>query len=261
DKLNEYFPQIMDVAFTRFMEEQLDKIEEQHLDWLGVLREFYGPFKQRLETAQEQMKHAKSEVVPSEYDCPDCGAKLVYRFGRNGRFLSCSVYPECKFACPCDKDGKMVETLRSDQKCPQCGKNMVHKNSRFGSFLGCEDYPDCKGTLRLDKEGNALPPKPPAEPTGIKCHKCKEGEFVIRSSKRGPFLGCGRFPKCRTIVSIKQLEHLRELQAAGQWPPATIEQADALLGREGGKTKTAAKTKTEPKARTRTRKTPAPRSR
>jgi len=247
DKLNDYFPQIMDVAFTRFMEEQLDKIEEQHLDWLGVLRDFYGPFKERLDKAQEQMKHARAEVTPSEYDCPDCGAKLVYRFGKNGRFLSCSTYPQCKFACPCDKDGKMVETLRSDQKCPQCGKNMVHKNSRFGSFLGCEDYPNCRGTLRLDKEGNALPPKPPAQPTGIKCHKCKEGEFVIRSSKRGPFLGCGRFPKCRTIVSIKQMDHLRELQTAGQWPPATAEEADALLGREDAKPRAKARTDTKPK--------------
>ncbi len=240
DKLGEYFPKVMDVAFTRFMEEQLDKIEEQHLDWLGVLKEFYGPFKKRLETAQEQMKHAKAEVVPSEYDCPKCKANLVYRFGKNGRFLSCSAYPECKFASPCDKEGKMVEAVQSDQKCPVCGKAMVHKNSRFGSFLGCEDYPNCKGTLRLDKEGNVLPPKPPAEPTGVKCHKCKEGEFVIRTSKRGPFLGCGRFPKCRTIVSMKQLDHLKELQAQGKWPPATLEEADVLLGRKPAK-KSAAK--------------------
>jgi DNA topoisomerase-1 len=235
EKLCEYFPKIMDIAFTRYMEEQLDKIEEQHLDWIGVLRDFYGPFKESLETAQAEMKHAKAEVTPSEYQCPTCGKQLVYRFGKNGKFLSCSTYPDCTFACPCDKEGKMVEEKLSEHECPQCGKPMVHKNGRFGPFLGCSDYPECKTTLKLDKEGNILPPKPPAEPTGVKCYKCKEGELVIRQGKKGPFMGCNRFPKCRTIISIKQLDHLKKLQSKGQWPPETIEQADELLGRKKSK--------------------------
>ncbi len=232
DKLNEYFPRIMDIAFTRHMEEQLDKIEEQHLDWLGVLRDFYGPFKENLDTAQDQMKHAKAEVTPSEYKCPKCGRQLVYRFGKNGKFLSCSAYPDCKFACPCDKEGKMLETKLSEHKCPVCGKPMVERNGRFGPFLGCSGYPDCKTILNLDKQGNVLPAKPPPEPTGIKCYKCKDGELVIRKSKKGPFLGCGRFPKCKTIISIKQLDNLKQLQSQGQWPPETIEQADQILGRK-----------------------------
>jgi DNA topoisomerase-1 len=235
DKLDEYFPKIMDIAFTRFMEEQLDKIEEQHLDWLGVLKDFYGPFKESLETAQSEMKHAKAEVTPSEYECPQCGKQLVYRFGKNGRFLSCSAYPDCTFACPCDKDGKMIEEKVSEHKCPNCGKPMVHKNGRFGPFLGCSDYPNCKTTLRLDKQGNILPPKAPPEHTGIKCYKCKEGELVIRQSKKGPFMGCNRFPKCRTIVSIKQLEHLKQLQSEGKWPPQTLEEAEQILGRKKSK--------------------------
>jgi DNA topoisomerase-1 len=235
EKLNEYFPKIMDIAFTRYMEEQLDKIEEQHLDWIGVLKDFYGPFKESLETAQAEMKHAKAEVTPSEYECPTCGKQLVYRFGKNGRFLSCSAYPACTFACPCDKDGKMIEEKLSEYECPKCGKPMVYKSGRFGPFLGCSDYPECKTTLKLDKEGNVLPPKPPAEPTGVKCYKCKEGELVIRQGKKGPFMGCNRFPKCRTIISIKQLDHLKQLQSEGRWPPETIEQADELLGRRKAK--------------------------
>jgi DNA topoisomerase-1 len=237
DKLNEYFPKIMDIAFTRYMEEQLDKIEEQHLDWLCVLREFYGPFKQNLDTALAEMKHAKAEVTPSEYKCPECGKPLVYRFGKNGRFLSCSSYPKCKFACPCDRDGKMVEEKVSEHKCPKCGKAMVYKSGRFGPFLGCSDYPNCKTTLKLDKQGNALPPRKSPDPTGIKCYKCKEGELVVRESKRGPFLGCNRFPKCRTIVSVKQLDQLKQLQSAGQWPPETPEKADQILGRRKSKIK------------------------
>jgi len=232
DKLAEYFPKIMDVSFTRYMEEQFDKIEEQHLDWLGVLKEFYGPFEKNLATATSQMKHAKAEVSPSEYKCPQCGSGLVYRFGKNGRFLSCSAYPKCKFARPCDRDGKMIEQKGSSQSCPVCGKQMVYRMGRFGQFLGCSDYPNCKTILRLDKQGNVLPPKEPPEPTGLKCYKCKDGELVIRQSKRGPFLGCNRFPKCRTIISIKQLDNLKQLHKQGKWPPETIEQADQILGRK-----------------------------
>jgi len=229
NKLNEYFPRIMDIAFTRQMEEQLDQIEDQHLDWVRVLRDFYGPFKANLETAQQEMKHAKAETTPSEYTCPDCKRPLVYKFGKSGRFLSCSAYPECRFASPCNREGKMVQDEVSEHKCPNCGKPMVRKSGRFGAFLGCSDYPTCKTTLRLDKEGNPLPPKEKPESTGVKCHKCKEGELVIRKSKRGPFLGCNRFPRCRTIVSIKGLDHLKELQTRGEWPPKTPDQAKAIL--------------------------------
>ena len=238
DKLNEYFPRIMDIAFTRHMEAELDKIEEQHIEWLGVLKDFYGPFKENLDTAAEEMKHAKAEVTPSEYKCPDCGKGLVYRFGKNGRFLSCSAYPDCKFSAPCDKDGKMLEEKQSELKCTACGKPMVYKNGRYGPFLGCSGYPDCRTILNIDKDGNVLPPKPPPEPTEIRCHKCKEGLLVIRQGKKGPFLGCGRFPKCRTIISIKQLDHLKKLQAEGNWPPKTLEEADMLLGRKKAKKKT-----------------------
>ena len=229
DKLNEYFPKIMDVNFTRYMEQQLDKIEEQHLDWLGVLEGFYGPFKKNLETATKQMKHAKAEVVPSEYKCPKCGQQLVYRFSKNGKFLGCSGYPNCEFTSPCDEEGKMVEQKLSEHKCPKCGKPMVEKHGRFGPFLGCTGYPSCKTTLKLDKNGNVLPAKSPPEPTEIICHKCKEGRFLIRQGKKGPFLGCSKFPKCRTIVSIKQADLLKQLQSAGKWPPETPEEADQIL--------------------------------
>jgi DNA topoisomerase-1 len=237
DKLCEFFPNIMDIAFTRHMEEQLDKIEEQHIDWLGVLNEFYGPFKENLDQAAETMKHAKAETTPSEYKCPKCKKPMVYRFGKNGKFLSCSTYPKCKFAAPCDKDGIMLEEKESEHKCPNCNKPMIHKHGRFGPFLGCSGYPDCKTILGIDKDGNILPPKPPPEPTGVKCYKCKEGSLVIRQSKKGPFIGCNKFPKCRTIISIKQLDNLKKLQEDGKWPPETWEQADELLGRKSAKAK------------------------
>lgn len=232
DKLEQYFPHIMDVAFTRHMEEQLDKIEEQHLNWVEVLHEFYGPFKESLEKAAEEMKHAKAETQPSEYTCPDCKAPLEYRFGKNGKFLSCTKYPDCKFACPCDKEGRMIQSEESELKCPNCGKPLIRKMGRFGPFLGCSAYPECKTILKVDKEGNPLPPAPPPTPTGVRCHKCKDGQLVIRQSKRGPFMGCNRFPKCRTIVSMKMLDKLKDLQEKGKWPPESLEKADEILERK-----------------------------
>jgi DNA topoisomerase I len=235
EKLNEYFPMIMDISFTRDMEKRLDDIEEQHLDWQKVLKEFYGPFKQSLDTAGQLMKHAKADLTPSEYKCPKCDRPLVYRFGKNGKFLSCSGYPECTFASPCDKQGKMLVEKPTDLKCPNCGKPMIQKNGRFGPFLGCSDYPTCKTIMKIDKQGKALPPKPPAESSGIKCHKCKQGELLIRQGKKGPFLGCSRFPKCRTIVGYKQLDNLKQLQSQGLWPPANPDAADEILGRKKSK--------------------------
>ena len=241
DKLDEFFPQVMDITFTRHMEEQLDKIEEQHLNWVSVLNEFYQPFSESLEKATEEMKHAKAETQPSEYTCPDCKAPMVYRFGKNGRFLSCSAYPDCKFACPCDKDGKMIEETESKHKCPNCSKPLVEKMGRFGPFLGCSDYPNCKTILKMDKEGNPLPPPPPPEPTGVKCYKCKEGELVVRQSKRGPFMGCNKFPRCRTIVSMQKLDELKTLQAEGKWPPSDIEEAKNIVSVKKAKKKTTKK--------------------
>jgi len=191
------------------------------------LNEFYGPFKENLEKAAE-MKHAKAETQPSAYTCPDCNAPMVYRFGKNGRFLSCSKYPDCAFASPCDREGKMVENVESQHKCPNCGKTLIEKFGRFGAFLGCSGYPECKTILKMDKEGNPLPPAPPAEPSGVKCYKCKDGELVIRQSKRGPFLGCNKFPRCRTIVSMKKLDELKALQAEGKWPPADTEEGKKI---------------------------------
>lgn len=247
DKLSEFFPRVMDIAFTRDMENQLDEIEENHLDWVKVLKDFYGPFEENLNNAAEQMKHAKSEITPSEYKCPDCGKDMVYRFGKNGKFLSCGDYPTCKYACPCDKQGKMVEQKVSEHVCPNCGKPMVEKFGRFGKFLGCSDYPTCKTIQNVDKDGTILPVKAPPEPTGIKCYKCKSGELVIRQSKRGPFMGCNKFPRCRTIISIKELEKLKGLQAEGVWPPDSFEKADEILGRKKSaktaKKKVAKKTK------------------
>ncbi|MGP1310955.1 MAG: DNA topoisomerase, partial [Phycisphaerales bacterium] len=123
DKLREAFPDIMEVGYTRELEDELDKIESDKLDWVEVLRRFYGPFKEQLGEALETLTHAKAEVqpAPKEYRCEKCGADLVYRFGKNGRFLSCSRYPDCDYACPCDREGKPQKAETVDVACHKCG--------------------------------------------------------------------------------------------------------------------------------------------
>ena len=206
DKLNEYFPTIMDVAFTRFMEEQLDKIAEQHLDWVGVLTEFYGPFKQSLETAQQQMKHAKAEVTPSEYTCTQCGKPMVYRLGKNGRFLSCSGYPDCKFASPCDKEGKMVQdNVVSEHACPVCHKPMVLKRGRFGQFLGCSRLSAVQDHAQAGQARQR-----PAAQTSAPAH----GHQVLQVQGRGAGHPAEQEGPVPGLCAIPQVQDHREHQAA-----------------------------------------------
>lgn len=201
DKLIEGFPQIMDVGYTREMEAQLDKVEEDHLDWIDMLKKFYGPFKKDLKNAEESLVHAKAESQPSDYKCPTCGKPLVYKFGKNGRFLSCSDYPTCTYASPVDREGKprpAAETV--NVMCPKCGRAMTKRVGRFGPFLGCSGYSDkenpCDGLLNIDKKGKVTAPSQPPLITDLPCPTC-EAPLNLRNGVRGPWLGCSRFPKCR----------------------------------------------------------------
>ncbi len=215
DKLIEGFPEIMDVAYTRNMEEELDKIEEEDHDWVSMLKQFYGPFKERLEHAMEAMTHAKAETQPAPYKCPQCGAATEYRFGKSGRFLSCTRYPDCKYAAPIDVEGKPMGSEVTDIVCPVDGSAMVKRSGRFGPFLSSENYPEVKFILNLDKKGGVKLPKVPALATEEKCPKC-DAPLNMRRSKRGPWLSCSRFPKCRGRAAWSALDEAQQatLEAA-----------------------------------------------
>ncbi len=202
DKLVEAFPEIMDIGYTRDMEAQLDKVEDEHLDWIEMLERFYGPFAERLERAHEELTHAKAEVqpAPEEYRCGKCDASLVYRFGKNGRFLSCSRYPDCDWACPCDRQGRPQAAEFVDVKCPKTGRPMIRKTGRFGPFLTTHledgESNDVGMILNIDKKGFVTAPSLPPLETDLPCPTC-EAPLNLRSGVRGPWLGCSRFPKCR----------------------------------------------------------------
>jgi DNA topoisomerase-1 len=193
NKLIEHFPKVMDVQFTNFMEGELDKIEEAHLDWVHVLHEFYDPFKESLARAHEEMDAVRAE--PSEYVCELCGKPMVYRLGKNGRFLSCTGYPECTNTKNVDREGKVIEPVVGAEPCELCGKPMVMRNSRRGPFLGCTGYPECSNTKPCDERGVALKKVRP-EDIKQECPECK-APMTVKHAKGRSFLGCSRYPECK----------------------------------------------------------------
>ncbi len=226
DKLVEGFPKIMDVGYTRDMELELDKIEDDHLDWVDMLKRFYGPFTKALALAHDTMTHAKAETTPApkEYRCPQCQSDLVYRFGKNGRFLSCSNYPTCTYACPIDREGKPRPAAHVNVACHKCGGPMISRTGRFGPFLGCAKFNNketdpagkCDGILNIDKK--KLQVKAPSQPallTDIPCPKC-QSPTNLREGLRGPWLGCSKFPKCKGRFKWAEVPEAKqkELEAA-----------------------------------------------
>ncbi len=204
DKLVKHFPKVFDVQFTAHLEDELDRVEEGRLDWVQVLDRFYGPFHESLEHAAENMVHAKAESEPSDYTCEACGKPMVYKFARNGRYLACTGYPDCKTTHPVDREGKKIETPTMDVACPKCSKPLILRRGRFGPFLSCSAYPDCDGVVNLDKNGFIKPPSAPPLKIDLPCPKCK-APLNMRRSKRGPWLSCSKYPKCRGRQGWKAL--------------------------------------------------------
>lgn len=178
------FPDIFDYEFTREMEDELDLIEEGKEDWTKVLKDFYEPFQQDLAAAKKREKEIKkSTQEKSDEVCEKCGKPMLVRWGRHGRFLACSGYPECKSTKPLNGSEEAVETK---EVCEKCGAPMVVKRGRFGTFLACSAYPECKNTKALVKA------------TGVKCPEKCGGELVERrSKKRRIFYSCSNYPKCK----------------------------------------------------------------
>ena len=179
DKLVKAFPDIMDVKFTAGMELQLDAIEEQHLDWIKLLRDFYGPFHKTVDGALAKIDHVGGSASP--YTCDKCGRPMVYRISGFRAFIfPAPATPSATASRRWTRQGKPKLREMSEHKCPVCGRQMIKRRGRFGEFLGCSGYsikkadgtPECATIINLDKEGNPMPPKAPPVKTDIKCEKC-----------------------------------------------------------------------------------------
>lgn len=139
DLLVEYFPDIVDTGFTARMENQLDDIASGDQEWVDVVREFYGPFSVKLERAREAMPEVKAEPEEIGRNCPECGKPLIIRYGRFGKFIGCSGFPECRFTEP------WLEKI--GVSCPKCGGDLVERRTKKGRvFYGCLNYPECDFT-------------------------------------------------------------------------------------------------------------------
>jgi len=192
DLLVESFPDILNVEFTAGMEDQLDKIEDGKEKWTKTMKRFYTPFERDLKKAEKEMRDVKRQEVPTDIDCEKCGAKMVIKWGRNGEFLACPQYPECKTTknFKRDEEGKIEVAVEEEvnETCELCGRPMLLRWGKFGKFLGCSGYPECKNIQPLEKPVDL----------GIKCPECKEGNIKERKSRWGKvFYGCDKYPECK----------------------------------------------------------------
>jgi DNA topoisomerase-1 len=192
DLLVDSFPDILNVEFTAGMEDELDRIEQGKENWTRAMKRFYTPFSRDLKKAESEMRDVKREEVPTDIACEKCGALMVVKWGRNGEFLACPRYPECKNT----KNFKRNETgelhvakeEEVNENCEQCGRPLQLRWGKYGKFLGCSGYPECTNIRPLEK---------PVE-LGIKCPDCIEGNLLERKSRRGKvFYGCDRYPECK----------------------------------------------------------------
>ncbi|MFA6306637.1 MAG: type I DNA topoisomerase [Patescibacteria group bacterium] len=202
DLLVEHFPKIVDFQFTAKLENDLDSIADGNVEWQPVIKEFYEPFHANLENKYEVIN--KNDIMPEEKStevCDKCGAPMIIKTGRYGKFLACSAFPECKNikSMPgADKNGngqadsEEIKELKEKYKaevCEKCGSAMAVKVGKFGPFLACSAYPKCKNLKNIGGGNNG---------TGITCPVCGKGEVVQKRSRRGLFYACNQYPACKT---------------------------------------------------------------
>ncbi|MGQ0723493.1 MAG: type I DNA topoisomerase [Candidatus Eiseniibacteriota bacterium] len=178
------FADIFETKFTAKMEEELDRIEAGDDAWAEVVSDFYGPFRSDLAAVEAKVDDLKKELEEkTEHVCSKCGSPMIIKWGRNGRFLACSGYPDCKNTAPVDG------VKETDEVCEQCGSRMVVKEGRFGRFLACSSYPDCRYTKSIG--------------VGVKCPNAGcGGEIVPRRAKKSgrTFYGCSKYPTCDFVT-------------------------------------------------------------
>ena len=243
DLLLESFEDLFDVKYTARMEEELDEIEDGKMDWRDAMADFYGRFQKDLAHAERHMTDIKRMEEPTGENCEKCGKPMVIKWGKFGKFIACSGYPECSNTRELPPDPASTEGVTeqdAEEYCENCGRPMVLKKGRFGQFYACSGYPDCKTTKRIGGEQKKsdvpLDEKCPQcgsnlvlkhgrfgeftacsnypkckyvkqKTIGVPCPNCSEGEVVERRSKRGKtFYGCSRYPDCDFVAWGKPIQ-------------------------------------------------------
>ncbi len=163
------FPDVFAVSFTAKMEKEFDQVENGKKSWQRVVREFYDPFVIDLNSIKEEAGKLKEEMIEKvDKQCPKCQRPLVIRWGKYGKFLACSGFPECKHS-------ENIEVETSSKKCPECGRDLIIRHGKYGKFLACSGYPDCRHTENMTHD--------------VPCRVCG-GEVIIISTRRGKIYKC-----------------------------------------------------------------------
>lgn len=210
--LTKYFAQYVDYDFTAKLEDELDAVARGEKEWVPLMNEFWKPFTKLVIDIGENVK--RKDVLEQKMDeaCPKCGKELSARFGKRGRFVGCSGYPECDYTR--NMDGEVIEKsepeIIPDRTCPLCASPLQIRLGRYGKFIGCTAYPKCKHIEPLEK---------PAD-TGVACPECHKGNLLKRKSRFGKiFFSCSTYPDCKYAVWN---EPVNEPCPKCAWPLLTI---------------------------------------
>ena len=196
--LSPAFDDILDVEYTRNLEEDLDKIEEGEENYESTLSAFYKKFAKDLKRASKEMINLKEGVEPDPaIPCDKCGSPMVIKAGKFGLFLACSAYPDCENTRELEMpepgaEGEIEET------CENCGRPMAVKRGRFGQFLACTGYPECKTTRKLITTKTGVTAARPDQILDEKCPKC-DSNLVLKHGRFGEFTACSNYPNCKYV--------------------------------------------------------------
>ncbi|MEW7980300.1 MAG: type I DNA topoisomerase [Candidatus Sedimenticola endophacoides] len=187
--LTNYFTRYVDYDFTARLEDELDAVSRGEEEWVPLLRQFWGQFKERIDHTQENVKRSDVTHEALDESCPECGSPLSIRLGRHGRFVGCTNYPTCSYTRDLDgtqREQQEPETVEG-RNCPDCGSTLVIKRGKYSKFIGCSGYPGCRYIEPLEKP----------EDTGVTCPKCANGTLMKRKSRRSKiFYSCATYPQC-----------------------------------------------------------------
>lgn len=196
DFLSAHFEKYISDDFTADMENKLDDIANGDATYVNTLTDFYGPFKEALDSKKDIDKATNIGVAPENILCPKCESHMVEKLSRNGSFYSCARYPDCDGARKIDGE-IMAEPKTLGKKCPKCEKGeLMEREGKFGLFVACSNYPKCKYIEQSEEQKKK-------NLTGVKCNKCADGEMEERRGRFGLFYSCSNYPNCKHIVKTK----------------------------------------------------------
>ena len=194
--LEEHFPTYISDSFTAEMENELDEIASGTRTYKKTLSDFYTPFSKEVKDKEQVSKVTNLGKAPVDLKCPVCGANMIIKLGRSGKFLSCERYPQCHGARTIE--GKELEGPKdTGEICPKCGKgNLITREGKFGMFTACSRFPKCKFVKK--DEGQVK-----ANSTGVECPLCKTGFMSERRGRFGVFYSCSNYPDCKYAIKAK----------------------------------------------------------